>query len=583
MRERRQRLRLGLFLGVGVAVATVATGAWFAHALRSAELQAVDARFSLRGDRGPPRNIAIVDIDDATFDDLNVQWPFPRSLHAGVIDRLRKAGARAIVYDVQFTEPTTEKQDNALIDAVARAGHVVLATTEVDEHGRSNVLGGDRLLGEIGARAGSALFPGGEVIRRYPYAVNGLVSLPVAGAEAFLGHREPRRSGSTWIDFAGPPGTFRTYSFSRVLADKVPASAFRSKLVVVGTSAPTLHDTHATSVSQNELMSGAEVEANAIDTELRGRPLGSASWPVVVALIIALSLIPPVASLRLGPRALFPLVALVGILLVIGEQVVFNSGLILPLVIPFAALVAASVVSLGVHYFLVALERERVRDLFARFVPEQVVGHVLARTDGELRLGGVQMEATVLFADLRSFTAFAEGLPAPEVIDVLNHYLTEMSDAILAHGGTLVSYQGDGIMAVFGAPIEQSDHAVRAFTAAREMVQDRLPRFNDWLRSRGHPPLLMGIGVNSGLLMSGNVGHERRLEYTAIGDTPNTASRLEEMTKDTPHSLFLSGSTRALLTGHPAAEELVFVGELSVRGRQAPVRTWTLPDQTSFR
>ena len=128
------------------------------------------------------------------------------------------------------------------------------------------------------------------------------------------------------------------------------------------------------------------------------------------------------------------------------------------------------------YYVLEAFERERVRDMFARFVPEQVVDEVLARTDGDLRLGGVRMEATVLFTDLRGFTTFSERLPAEEVIEVLNRYLGEMSDAILAHGGTLVSYIGDGIMAVFGAPIEQADHADRALAAAREMLDVRLPQ-----------------------------------------------------------------------------------------------------------
>jgi adenylate cyclase len=219
------------------------------------------------------------------------------------------------------------------------------------------------------------------------------------------------------------------------------------------------------------------------------------------------------------------------------------------------------------------LEQARVRDLFARFVPEQVVGDVLARTDRDLRLGGVRMEATVLFSDLRGFTTFAETLPAEEVIDILNRYLSEMSDAILGRGGTLVSYMGDGIMAVFGAPIEQPDHADRALAAAREMLGERLPRFNELLRELGHEPLRMGIGLNSGPLMSGNVGHERRLEYTAIGDTTNTASRLEGMTKGTTHSLFVAESTRSLLNG--GAEELDFVGELPVRGKQAPVRIWS--------
>ena len=122
-----------------------------------------------------------------------------------------------------------------------------------------------------------------------------------------------------------------------------------------------------------------------------------------------------------------------------------------------------------------------------------------------------------------------------------------MSDAILDNGGTLVAYMGDGIMAVFGAPLEQADHADRALAAAREMAGERLARFNAWLAEEGHGDgFAMGIGLNTGDVMSGNVGSERRLEYTAIGDTTNTAARLEGMTKGTPHQVFLSESTRAL-------------------------------------
>jgi adenylate cyclase len=152
-----------------------------------------------------------------------------------------------------------------------------------------------------------------------------------------------------------------------------------------------------------------------------------------------------------------------------------------------------------------------------------------------------------------------------------------MSDAILNHGGTLVAYMGDGIMAVFGAPIEQDDHADRALRAASEMLWERLPAFNDWIRSEGlGDGFRMGIGLNSGSVMSGNVGSERRLEYTAIGDTTNTASRIESMTKGTPHQLFLADATRSRLHDPPA--ELIDVGELEVRGRQAKVRLWSLPD-----
>jgi adenylate cyclase len=221
------------------------------------------------------------------------------------------------------------------------------------------------------------------------------------------------------------------------------------------------------------------------------------------------------------------------------------------------------------------LDRERLRGVFARFLPEPMVDEVLLRADGDLRLGGVRLVSTALFADLRSFTGFAERTPPDDVIAVLNRYFGEMSDAVLDNGGTLVAFLGDGLIAVFGAPIECDDHADRAVAAAREMLEVRLPRFNRWLREHGYGGRFrMGIGMSSGPLMSGNVGSERRLEYTAIGDTVNTASRLEAMTKTTGRSILVAESTRDALLNPP--HDLSFVGELDVRGRESKIRTWTL-------
>jgi adenylate cyclase len=217
----------------------------------------------------------------------------------------------------------------------------------------------------------------------------------------------------------------------------------------------------------------------------------------------------------------------------------------------------------------------RVREAFRRFVPEAVVDEVLSRTDDQLRLGGSETYGTVMFTDVRGFTTFSEARPACDVIAVLNRYLTEMSDAILDHGGTLVSYSGDGIMAVFGAPVEQDDHADRAPATALAILDDHLPRFNAWLADQGVlDGFRIGVGLNSGSFVSGNVGSERRLEYTAIGDTINAAARLEALTKGTPHSLFLSDATRLSLRG--PRDDLVYVGERELRGRAEAVDAWTV-------
>ena len=565
-----------VLIAIALGLVTYAT-----DTLREFESDSIDARYRLRGEQGNPRSVALVHVDDVTFDELDEQWPFPRSLHARVIDRLRRAGASTIVYDVQFTEPTEPEEDNALIEAVARAGNVVLATTEVDADGSSNVFGGDEVLRSIDARAGNAIIrqDTGGVLRRLPLEVDGLRGLAVAGVERDRGRRVSRdgfEDGEAWIDYLGPPGTVAAHSFSDVLAGRVPASAFAGRIVVVGAAAPSLKDIHPVPTSTDELMSGPEVQAHAISSLLRGLPLRSTPSGVDVVLICLLGLV-PLGSARMGPRRAILLTGAVGlayVAVVAGAFLLF--GWILPAVHPLLALSVAAVSSLGVHLAIGAVERQRMRDTFARFVPEAVVGEVLSCADDDLRLGGVERHATVLFSDLRGFTSFAESRSPEEVIGILNRYLTEMSDAILDHGGTLVAYMGDGIMAVFGAPLQTEDHADRALAAAREMIGERLERFNAWLvEEKLGEGLQMGVGLNSGIVMSGNVGSLRRLEYTAIGDTTNTAARLEAATKNTPHSLLLAQSTRDCLA-NGAADDLVDVGELEIRGRQQTVHVWTI-------
>jgi class 3 adenylate cyclase len=219
-------------------------------------------------------------------------------------------------------------------------------------------------------------------------------------------------------------------------------------------------------------------------------------------------------------------------------------------------------------------ERRHVREMFTRFVPEAVVEQVLAETDGA-RLGGRALQGTIMFTDLRGFTTFSESRPADEVISVVNQFLSEQTDTIMAHGGTIIAYLGDGIMAAFGAPIERDDHADCALGAARELIEQRLPALNAWMREHGFGDgFRMGIGLNSGSFISGNVGHEKRLEYTAIGDVCNTASRIEGLTKGTRHMLLFSSSTLDALGERPA--DLVDVGDASIRGRASSIGIWSL-------
>lgn len=575
-----------------VAVALAAAGfgvvAHETNLLRWLELRTIDARFEIRGNRAPPRDVAVVAIDARTFSERPAdQWPYPRRLHARAIQILKEAGAKVIAYDIQFTEPSNPEDDGLLYDAIYRAGNVVLGTSEIAKGGHTRILGSDKNVRAARALPASAQYdldPNG-VIRRIPYQTDGLLTMPVVAYKRAYG-KLPDRSAfkpdGAWIDFAGPPRTIPTVSFSQLLLHHFPPDFFRGRIVVVGASAPSLQDVHPTSSSGADEMSGPEVQASAIDTLINGVPLRPVPDWVDIALIVLMAFVAPMPGLLWGVgRAVAA--AIVGTAaFLLAAQIAFNNGHIVAVTYPLVTALLSTAGVVGMRYLTEVRERRRTRIAFARFVPEAVVDRVLEHAEDGLRLGGEEVLGTVLFSDIRGFTTFSESHRAQEVIDILNKYLTEMTDAIMGHGGTLIAYLGDGILAIFGAPLEQADHADRAVAAAQEMLGPRLDNFNTWMRGRGiEKPFEMGIGINSGLFMAGNVGSQDRLEYTVIGDTVNTAARMEGLTKGSGHSMFIAESTRFMLLGEPPP--LLYVGEFPIRGREARMKIWApgLPGESA--
>jgi len=591
----RRRRRSVLLLAATVAAIAGALALNAAGAVERLEYQAIDTRFQVRGSLGAPKDVVVVGVDAKTFrarsdGGIGEQWPFARRRHAQVIDQLVADGARVIAYDVQFTEPSPtgeQSDDERLLQSIFEATHaghpVVLATTEVDPGGGTAVLGSDETRRSVGGGVGNAIMPGdpGGIVRRVSYEHDGLRSFAVSSARAALG-RQPSRSQfagrGPLIAFPGPPGTIPTYSFSDVAAGRGPRGTFSDKVVVVGAVAPSLQDLSATATSGSDLMPGPELQAAAIQTILDDFPLRRTPGWLAILLMVLFALIPPALGVRRLPFTEVRMPPLVGFVTALGlgavylvvAQLAFNRGHVLPVALPLTTLVLSAIFTLAALLLAEASDRRRIRDLFARFVPEQVVDQVVANADEELRLGGEQRQATVLFSDLRGFTTYSESRPPADVIDVLNGYLGEMTDAILDEGGTLVAYMGDGIMAVFGAPLDQADHADRALRTARNMLT-RLERFNA-TELRGQPPFRMGVGLNTGEVISGNVGSERRLEYTTIGDTVNTASRIEGMTKGTPYGLLMAQTTVDALLSPPG--DIEFFEDLAIRGRSETVRLW---------
>jgi HD-GYP domain-containing protein (c-di-GMP phosphodiesterase class II) len=343
-------------LSVGLGLAAHGLNLW-----PQLENSTLDARFALRGTQPAPSDVVIVAIDDRTFSALNQRWPFPRRRHAELIDRLKADGARAIAYDVQFTEPTDARDDMALFDAVRRAGNVVLATTEVNRSGQTDVLGGPANLRAARTVAAGANLPadGGGTVRRYSLTMLGLPSFAAAVARD-AGRPVPASRfdhGSAYIDFRGPPGTIRTVSFSSVLHGRVPASVFAGRVVVVGATSPTLQDLHATSTTSAQPMAGAEVQANAIWTALHGNPLdGAGAWSGVLAIVLGALCAPLLsARLRLVHSSLISVALAAGYLG--AAQLLFDHGAVLLVSYPLAAWLLGTVGTTLAHFAITVRER----------------------------------------------------------------------------------------------------------------------------------------------------------------------------------------------------------------------------------
>ena len=358
----RRRSRAVAVLVAGIVAAGVAGAADLGRLLPGLEQESVVQRFEHRDARAAP-DMLVVAVDDKTFADTGYHWPFQRRRHAQAIDRLRRDGARVIVYDVQFTEQTTPRDDNALITAVDKANNVVLATAETDEKGHSNVLGGDAFLRSIGAQAAASNLPEGRggVLQRVEYAHGGLPTLATVVARR-LG-RAPKPSSferdGAWIDFHGPPGTIDTVSFSDLLAGKVDPARVRGRVVVVGAASPTLQDVHPTPTS-DKLMSGPEIEANAIDTVVHGMPLhGTPRWAGLL-IVLALGFLPALVSLRLRPLVAVAVVPAIAFVFLFIAQRAFDHGRILPVAMPLFALALGTVSTIGAGYAAERRQRFRV-------------------------------------------------------------------------------------------------------------------------------------------------------------------------------------------------------------------------------
>jgi adenylate cyclase len=382
---------------------------------------------------------------------------------------------------------------------------------------------------------------------------------------------DPR--GYVQIDFMGPRGTFPTYSLSDVVQHKVPPQDLKDKLVLIGPTATGIGDMAVTPFQQMAFP-GVEVHANFIDNILYNHFLrrGLRENLIDIAFILLFSL---------GAGTLFsvftPVRATVFLLMVLAGfhwltyRQFANYRIWIADFLPSAALGLNYAGIISYRFFFEEREKRKVRGAFTQYVPPGVISQLLQHPE-LLRLGGEEKELTALFCDIRGFTAMSEGLSPTALVEILNEYLTEMTDVILKHWGTVDKFIGDAMMAFWGAPYPQDDHAVRACRAALEMQQTLIKLQNRW-EQQGRPHIDIGVGINTGAMVVGNMGSNKRFNYTVMGDNVNLASRLEGTNKTFGTRLIISDYTYQSVCKEMLVRELDLI---RVKGKLKPVKIFEL-------
>jgi adenylate cyclase len=379
-------------------------------------------------------------------------------------------------------------------------------------------------------------------------------------------------NGQMLVNYLGPPRTFPYFSISDILRGKVAKDTFKDKIVLVGATAMGTHDLRATPLSP--VYPGVEVHASAIDNILRQDFMTKPKWTRIYDLlaIIVLGVITGIALPRMGAIRGLGLAAGLFILHVLAARWLFvTSRVWLNMVYPLLALSTNYTALTAYHYVTEERERKKIKGAFRHYVAPIVVEEML-KDPGRLKLGGEEKVLTVLFSDLAGFTSYSERYRPNEMVNILSDYFSHMTEHIFDQQGTLKEYVGDELMAIFGAPLEQPDHAHRACAAALAM-RDRLHALrSDWAKI-GRPPLRARTGVNSGPMLVGNLGSRYRFAYGALGDQVNLGSRLEGLNKEYKTEIIVGENTARLVEGSFLLREMDLV---RVVGRKQCVHIYEL-------
>lgn len=578
--------------------------------------------------------IVLILVDQYSLDVFEEQqslpWPWPREMYAYILQYLRASGAEACVFDVIFSEVSAygPSDDESFAAALADTDRAVLSLfLSREEQGseepapglpphcldipslppaavhplRSATLPVRSLLDAADAIGNVQFAPDGDgVFRRIPlfFTVNGclLPALPLAAALEVTGMlpetlrkntlrlqntRIPLdRNGEMIIGYHGPQTTYQAYSAAAVInswaqiqegaAPQIPPDLFAGKIVLIGLSAPGLMDLRTSPL--DPACPGAVIQAAALDNLLNGGAITAASPLPTILFILAASLLAGLgASLHQSLIKIFLWLVFCLVCVAAANTAAFQLKVWLAAAAPAGAVFLAFLAASLLNYSLEGRQRRFIKNVFRHYLSPHVIELIIKDPD-RLRLGGEKREVTSFFSDVADFTAVSESLSPENLVDLLNFYLTEMTDIILAGEGTLDKYEGDAIIAFWNAPLDQKDHALRACTAALDCLK-RLEALQPQIRERCGQALNMRIGINSGPAVVGNMGSGNRFDYTAMGDTINLASRLEGASKQYGTSILIGEATHAHVSESIAAREVDIV---RVVGRKKPARIYEI-------
>ncbi len=606
------------------------------HALgpaRTLSLKALDLSFRHLPLQPAREDIVVVTIDQSDIDFFKTQgvfWPWPRQLYAGIIDFCRIGGAKGILFDLLFTEPSSygfeddaklagaarrfnnvafpfflsreekekAQQETALLD---RAGLAVETAAGRSSSGYRSGLWPLRELAEASGALGNVSGepdPDGIFRRVRPVIFFQGRWLPALALSAFsrFENRGPWRleggsfsqgsfripldpHGQCLLNFRGPARTYKRLSAANVIQSEIrrshgvapiyPPESLRGKWVLLGLTAPGLMDLKASPVGA--VYPGVEIHATFLDNLLSGDFLKTAppslSW--VLAGITASGVVASV----LGTSGFLATLAS-PFLFALGNLAVtalfFTRSTWTDPIPPLSAVILAFFFTAAYSYATEGKQRRTIRNMFSHYLSEAVIGHLLA-DPSRLRLGGERRRVTLFFSDLAGFTSLSERLEPEAVVSLLNQYLSLMTDIVMKEAGMVDKFEGDAVMAFWGAPLEQPDQALLACRAALRQ-QEALAELNRRLAGQDLPFLRMRIGIHTGEAVVGNLGSENRFDFTVIGDTVNLASRLEGLNKYYGTGILVSEVT---VQDCKEAVEFMEIDRVAVKGRVAPITVFT--------